>query len=314
MKGLNKTRKGFTLIELSIALVFLAILLITIAILTMNIIAIYQKGLSIKAITSTGRELIDDFSRAIAASPSKNTTYLCDTLTSDAAKTECQNDKAYKFIYQQETANGITISGKVVGALPVRGVFCTGRYSYVWNTGYTFPTRLYGSNNDTHGTLRYKIEGDNTTHTWPNSTDHKTTYRLLKIEDQDRALCAAHINLDTYGIESKRDYNITSTPLPSEPEELLAPSEDNLAIYDFRMFPPSQHRTTMHSFFSGTFILATIAGGVDITGAGDYCTEAPAGLSTDFSYCAINKFNFAMRAIGELNDDEKKEKQSHGDI
>lgn len=309
-------KRGFTLVELAIAMTFLAVLLITIAILTMNIINIYQKGLSIKAITATGRELIDDFSRAIAASPSKNPASLCDRITGEAAKENCFRDSALNFTFQQETSRGIVINGDNESAgesLPVRGAFCTGRYSYIWNTGYTFKNRLYSGNDNLYGILRYKIGDDDTIHIWPGDSEHRTAYHLLKIEDQDRTICAAHVNNSAYTIDEGQEYDLTATPFPSEPEELLDASEDNLALYDFRMFPPSQHATTLHTFYSGTFILATISGGVNIIGAGDYCTEAPAGLSTDFAYCAINKFNFAMRAIGELNNDEKEEKQRYED-
>ncbi|MBR3220493.1 hypothetical protein IKF76_01335, partial [Candidatus Saccharibacteria bacterium] len=137
------SKRGFTLIELSLASVFLAILLITIALIITQIIVIYQKGLAIKAVSSTGRELVDDFSRAIAASPTKSTTAICSVIAKDDARAKCEADEGFSYVYQQQTA-GITFDGKENNTkVPTNGVFCTGRYSYLWNTGYTQNNKLY---------------------------------------------------------------------------------------------------------------------------------------------------------------------------
>ena len=50
----HRTQSGFTMVELSITLAFLALLLISIAVITTNIIAIYQKGMTLKAVNSVG--------------------------------------------------------------------------------------------------------------------------------------------------------------------------------------------------------------------------------------------------------------------
>ena len=65
---------------------------------------------------------------------------------------------------------------------------------------------------------------------------------------------------------------------------------------------------------SGTFILATLRGDIDIMRSGDYCslgtqfedkngnmvgdTSSLNNLGSEFNYCAINKFNFAARTAG----------------
>ena len=72
-----KPKKGFTLIELSLATVFVSVLLISIAFISTQILAIYQKGLAIKAVTSSGRALTDDFTRAIAAGSTESLSRLC---------------------------------------------------------------------------------------------------------------------------------------------------------------------------------------------------------------------------------------------
>ena len=76
MKKMNN-KKGFTMVELSLALIFVSIILITIAWLTIHITSVYEKGLAMKAVNSTAKELIDDFSRAIATSPARTVQSLC---------------------------------------------------------------------------------------------------------------------------------------------------------------------------------------------------------------------------------------------
>ena len=65
----QSTKKGFTLVELSIALAFIGALLISIAVILINILAIYQKGLTLKSVDSVGRGLIDELSSAINTAP-----------------------------------------------------------------------------------------------------------------------------------------------------------------------------------------------------------------------------------------------------
>jgi len=74
-------------------------------------------------------------------------------------------------------------------------------------------------------------------------------------------------------------------------------AESDLALYDFRVFPPTVNRVTGHVFYSATFVLGTLRG-IDITAAGNYCVNISETLNTDFAYCSINKFNFAMTTMG----------------
>lgn len=278
-----KTTKGFTIIELSLALTFLSVMLITIALLTIHILTTYQKGLAIKAVNSTGRELVDDFSRAIAASSSVDATKFCSgtagySVDSNAYK-QCVNDSAHKFIHQQYYNNVGNLTN-----VPTSGAFCTGRYTYLYNTGYTMNDAIYS------GGSAYRTTYDG------------RDFRLLKISDPTREICRSQMSSASYALEVQHPTNLRYQSVSSTtPEELLGSAEDNLALFSLAIFKPTQHALTQHYFYSGTFILATVQGGVDITSTGDYCTDPPDNLNTDFAYCAINKFNFAMRATGETN-------------
>lgn len=87
-------RKGFTLVELSLAMAFLSLLLLAILFSTIHIGKLYAKGVTNRQINQVGRELVDTIQR--------------DFLAADAA--------------------GINISA--LGANRV----CVGGVSYVWNT------------------------------------------------------------------------------------------------------------------------------------------------------------------------------------
>lgn len=301
----SSVKKGFTIIELTLSMAFVGVLLVTIAMITINIISIYQKGLSIRAVNDTGRELVDEFSRAIATVPTKSFADLCDGRFIGSALAKCREDGGQLFIYQENHSNSSIDLAKeyslngvdtTVNNPPTHGAFCTGHYTYIWNTGYVLNPN-YGLSNHI-SKIRYS---DGTTHVVP--ADDEDPIRLIRVTDETRGVCSSHINGD-YSITESDIYDITDgyeftyNMLP----ELLENTEDNLAIYDFQVFRPTQHHITYQSFFSGTFILATLQGSVNITSAGDYCTEIPDDLATDFAYCAINKFNFAMRATGESYD------------
>ena len=286
-------KRAFTIVEITIAMTFVATLLITIALVITQITAIYQKGLALRAVNSTGRELVDEFTRGITSAPAKGVSYLCNSYYSsnETARAACESGEADLFTYHQDTA---TINNQEV---PVHGVFCTGRYSYIWNTGYA----LKGS---TDSKRRAELI--------VNDVNYGDEFRLMRVNDDGRELCGAYMNSNSYRYsgngDNKYSYNISSDDAPIE---ILAGSEDNLALYDFVPFPAASHDITQHSFYSITFILGTIQGGINIMSAGDYCT-APStdSLDTEFNFCAVNKFNFAVRATGELTSEERTE-QGH---
>ncbi|MBQ6355112.1 hypothetical protein IJJ18_01680 [Candidatus Saccharibacteria bacterium] len=296
-----KSKKGFTIVELSLSSAFLGILLITIALLVTHIITIYQKGMTLKSVNTVGEDLIDNFTRSITASPAINLKNLCDNQ-------KCADDNGYKYMYQQRyTSVQIVGSGEKIEAAPTTGAFCTGKYSYVWNSGYildddnetyvkpgTEPGKDGGSLASERAVLIRGADGDKNKNIWPD----KGSLRLIRVKDANREVCRSGIEDDGATYDNPGESYRVSDP-NAEVTELLEKSEDNLAIYDLTIFRPTYHANTQHAFYSGTFILATISGGVNIMAAGDYCTDtAKDNLSTDFAYCAMNKFNFATRATG----------------
>ncbi|MDO4978925.1 MAG: hypothetical protein Q4E47_02100 [Candidatus Saccharibacteria bacterium] len=285
----NSTKKGFTLVEMAFSIVFISFLLLAIAYLIFHVNELFTKGIAIKDISSTGRELIDEFSRSIALSSSPLATSSC-KYTSNSEVVECRDkDHARKFIYQERKGD-VDIKG-VRTTVPVHGVFCTGYYSYVWNTGYALNPTDYKPSEGKDLSAKLQIK-----------TQEYSDFRLLKVMDTEKKICKDGMNTGSYQISNPTvampyTYNYDDTT--AEVTELLDGSENNLVLYDLSIFKPAQQTLTQQTYFSGTFILATMQGSVNIKGNGEYCKDAPDGWGTDFNYCSLNKYNFAMRATGQ---------------
>lgn len=301
-------RYGFTLIELTFSLAFVSILSITIALITSNVVAIYQRGLTLKQVNTTGINLISDLRGAISNSSIKELSNLCSIIYTDnstvAARDLCEKDNAHSFTTTTKTAS--VIIGKDtdqqfdIDKVPVFGAFCSGTYSYIWNSGYFFEPKLYRVN-EQPASFTY-AEADGTTHTL-------TDFRLLKIADPSRLVCVSSVlqyNDKNYIVSSvpSGQFDISDLnkyrPITEPPIDiLLSKSILSLALYNFHIVRPAQNFITKNAFYSGSFILATIQGGINIKSQGDYCAPPDQYDIELFDYCAINKFNFAAQAIGE---------------
>lgn len=106
--------RGFTIVELMIAMAFISFLLLAIAAAVMQIGAIYNKGVTIKSVNQVGRIVVADMRRTIGAASILNVN------PSDA-------NSAYR---PQDHSGGSEPTVDYDG-----GRFCTGAYSYIWNIG-----------------------------------------------------------------------------------------------------------------------------------------------------------------------------------
>ena len=289
------TKKGFTLIELSFAILFISTLMVTLALITMEIISIYRKGYAIKTVNAVGRDLIDDFTASVSEAPSKSVSNFCKRFVDATAKSACEDGNGMYSVRQQfVTPVQLKKSDGTFGTsyYPYGGLFCTGKYSYIYQTGFVKNPEIYEISDGEIQGIRFDY----------NDSTSTTDFTLLKISDPKRSLCANNINEDSYTLRSNTTtdhrYRIIEMPDPiDEPTELLSKSDNALAIFNFDVASPAETTSTGRSFYSASFILATISGGVDIKTNGNYCT-APIGFSADFSYCAINRFNFSIQANG----------------
>ncbi len=316
----NSAKRGFTIVEVTIVTAFVAMLLITITVIATNISAIFQKGLTLNGVNTVGRNLISEFTSAINAAPSIDTTSFCNMyLNEDEAKKKCVEDNAFRYIFQTRTgtATDTTVSEGGTEEVDVQyfGIFCSGTYTYMWNTYYG--TKAPGNNLK----LTY-LEADGGAGTKKTLPEGDEPFRLLRFEDKTYRACAQNVKPNDYtilpsvtNVGSDLEIDVTklendaSNPIPTPRQGFLESSESdiNLDLYEFVIFPLSQDVVTLRAFFAGTFILATNNGDVNIMRSGDYCdpgggttgnTGSLQSLASGFNYCGINRFNFAARTAG----------------
>ena len=307
---ISNDKSGFTLIELSLSIAFIAVLSIIVVIMIGNAVSAYHKGLTLNMINTTGMELVDDLRTTVQDSPGRLPIGDCSDSYSEPDEVEkCESDRAEGFVYKERYA---TIKPKNGGEsdkmdVPVYGVFCTGKYSYLWNSGYLFNEdyTVEGAENIGSGLkLKYKtIEGD---------TFEKSNFKIFKVQDSERLVCkiasgylvgneGTGYGKGTYDTEfvSLVDNKIDISSITSNGEAAdLLEGSSNMSIYDLKSGVPAENGISNNIFYSVSLILGTLQGGVNVSAMGCEAPESGSALES-FDYCAINKFNFAATATGE---------------
>ena len=299
-------RIGFTLIELSLSIAFIGILSIIVVVLINNAVTSYHRGIIMNEINTVGMDLVEDMRLSVQNSEAKPLINGCDDLYVDNADQlkSCKDDGAKSFASIVRYGK-VSVGKKSAVKTPIYGAFCTGNYSYVWNSGYLFQTaeesKINGRDDKNTLALKYKINGGD--------EETKSGFRLLKVRDEGRWVCKAGVTKNNTSkvyrnmtaMEEYLDTTIiiTDHPIGEAPKDVLA-DESGLAMYDLTA-AVTAGESNRNMFYSATFILGTVRGGINIMTSGDYCT--PPGDATNytieaFNYCAINKFNFAAMATG----------------
>lgn len=297
-------KPGFTIIELMLAMGFLGVMLVCIAILVIDITGSYQKGLSLRAVNSVGRQLVDEFSRAVAGAPlNRNLNPIPNVITGRVSEVEINNARSQYFF--EFPARTVTVAGATTNDAQrqIYGAFCTGHYTYIWNTARVF------DDSEPPDVVALPVV---LTNAGGDLAAPRTDYKLLRVIDSEANICKDYAQ--TVANTGSPPPRIILPAGTSEPIELLNRDEANLVLYDFTVYSASQDILTGQTFYTASFILATQRGGVDIMGVGDYCDpsaggtgDATRGFVTDFNYCAVNKFSFAMRATGYTEPDQEPE-------
>ena len=300
-----KSKRGFTIIELSLSIVFIAILSIAIVLVIMNAVSSYHRGLTLNKINTVGMDLVDDMRLAIQSSPARLATGECAAIYSKPEeKAKCEASNGQNFVLVKKSAK-VTVKGtnQEMENVPVYGAFCTGLYSYIWNSGYYFNKDFKVDESAPSAEFEYKMSDSG-------NQPPITNFKLLKVKDDERRVCisAADANAngkyDAGGKDISNVFNITDYQAIDEaPTDILSAGEEgvenNMAIYDLYAMPPVGTSKRNNVFYSVSFILGTVQGGINVMASGDYCaTPASYSSAENFDYCAINKFNFAAQATG----------------
>lgn len=282
---MKEHKKGFTIIEITLAMTFLAILMVSIATLIMRVTNIYQKGLAMRAINATGTEIIEDITRTVGAA-----SYLVDIHSQDAelgGNGVMEYDNNYKLVekyYYDYTIYNENHNGKNFN-VQYFGVLCTGDYSYIWNTARA-------------------LDPDFTTKNFITVNGEKV--KMVRVYDREQTQCNKDKNGSVANL-AKRNYLPVTINVPADNVvELINNDEMDLALYEFNITPATQSAITRQSFISANFILATRQGGININANGDFCRGEDNEFKdeyegTMFNYCAVNKFSFSARTGGNAD-------------
>ncbi len=282
---MKEHKKGFTIIEITLAMTFLAILMVSIATLIMRVTNIYQKGLAMRAINATGTEIIEDITRTVGAA-----SYLVDIHSQDAelgGNGVMEYDNNYKLVekyYYDYTVYNENHNGKNFN-VQYFGVLCTGDYSYIWNTARALDPDFTAKNFIT-------VNGEKV--------------KMVRVYDREQTQCNKDKNGSVANL-AKRNYLPVTINVPADNVvELINNDEMDLALYEFNITPATQSAITRQSFISANFILATRQGGININANGDFCRGEDNEFKdeyegTMFNYCAVNKFSFSARTGGNAD-------------
>ncbi|MDO4741812.1 MAG: prepilin-type N-terminal cleavage/methylation domain-containing protein [Candidatus Saccharibacteria bacterium] len=302
---LKRNVKGFTLVELSIAIVFIGVLSVSVAVVIMNTVAAYHRGIMINQINTTGMDLIDEIRNSIQGAAIQSPTKSCGDYFGEGTVdyTKCVDDGGRKFVSVVKKAK-VTIGGTTRDGVPIYGAFCTGKYSYIWNSGYftgsnaSFTDKTYKR----WAQLKYRDDGGE------NTIGDDEPVRLLKIEDGKRAVCASAM-LTYSGAKLGGSYNSAGeinnvfdiskgySKISESPVDLIKTSgSSGLALFNFSV---AQSDAPSSVFYAMSFILGTANGEANILANGKSCK--PQSKDTGFTgvgQCAINWFNFSAETNG----------------
>ncbi len=304
LRSKGETR-GFTIIELSFSLAFIAVLSIIVVLVITNAVSAYHRGLTLNQLNTAGMDVVDDMRRAVQGTRAQAAKKDCATAYKASASvlTNCESDNGMGFVVKERRTT-VKVGNALIEDAPVYGAFCTGAYSYLWNSGYFF-SEEYDIENLSAVKLIYKTVDTTNSSTVDN-------FRLLKIPDEERRVCkvaAGYSETNSNGGEYYGSDNYSTMPgtidisgkgIEGEPVDILTGSK-NLALYDLVTSLPAEGGGSNNVFYYVSFVLGTVQGGINVRAQGNYCTAPEdydnAGVE-NFDYCAINKFNFAAQATG----------------
>ena len=300
----RKSYDGFTMVELSISVVFVGILSISLAMVISSMVTSYRKGNTMAQVNTAGIDLVDDFSAAAQRTSVRSLALICNTVYGDNEdeKNKCLEDNAYNYMYLVHF-DEVSINGNREFTAPIYGVYCTGSYSYIWNSGYYELANANFDAKQRREWARLKIS-DNNEIKFKKKSD-EFPFRLLKVQDSGRNVCKAAYSDSNEGYVSNREakmnyeIDISNLGLEEEPEQMIASrGASDLALYDLTITRPAMGAGNNSMFYQGSFILGTVDNGVNILSRNNACVT-PGDYEFAYSYCAINKFSFAVKASGE---------------
>ena len=305
--GDDELKNGFTIVELSLSIAFIAVLSIIVVVIISNAVSAYHRGITLNQLNTTGMDMVEDMRTTVQSSPARSTTRECTAVYNDATITNnCEKDNGLGFVFMERYAD-VQVGNNKVSDTPVYGAFCTGTYSYLWNSGYFFNSENRIDKVSPVNLIYQRSGGGN--HNWRDENGNRS-FKLLKVSDEDKAVCKVAAGADISNTrgnnggkykddEMPETIDITAVSIDEEPVDLLA-GNNNLAFYSLTTALPAEGGAG-NMLYAVSFVLGTIQGGINVQAGGNYCATPEDYTNSsveNFDYCAINKFNFAAQATG----------------
>lgn len=271
-------QKGFTIIEITLAMAFIATLLMAVMTVGMQLISLYNKGLTIKDVNTVARLTVRDMQDSVAQSAS-------------AIKLAAPGAASVQTLELASGADLDYFNNDQGGRL------CTGSYTYIWNYQEAF-TDYTPSPTGEHGSTQFIGHADGTFE----------PIRFVKVEDESRELC----NYDNANpILQERNLG-TRVPdeFASKLQSVFGEGDRNLVLYSFEITSPESlaFRTSNQNdadptsnavntnIFSSFYTFKLVVGSSLFTSeyiVDDTCT--PSSGDSYAEYCAINQIDFVAR-------------------
>ncbi|MCL2371286.1 type II secretion system GspH family protein [Candidatus Saccharibacteria bacterium] len=264
LRGFKK--KGFTIVELLLAMTFVAILLVAITVLVMNIQGIYRRGIAMREVNATSRSIIDDITRAISSAPS----------------------------FSEGGSHAVTFRN---GANTEGGTFCTGFYSYIWRHA-NFVPRLGSA----QGAVQF--DGSRDYRLIKIRDVGRRLCNQAALNGVSGMSCNSNPHM-TCNVTGSPNITLAAFSL-SDPVEMISSGGLELALFSFDIFEPARSSVTGQVFYAGSFVLGTPRGASAAAMGGlvsaSVCTPPAQAVDFNFQYCSINKFNFAASSLGAIGE------------
>lgn len=297
----NKRRqKGFTLIELMISVGFIGFLLITIAMTIIQIMGLYNKGLTLKEVDSVSRVVVRDMQQGISGASMFALQY-------DDEDTPEKDTKTARTLAEADK-NGVDYYTNDAG-----GRLCTGVYSYIWNTGQALGSGdallggsvplTYKDPSNTSGTLEtYPVQF--TQEQAPNGDIIDKPVRFIKKADPAKALCKLKEGETPSTVASDKKIGPTS-----DFDNVFGQGDNNLMLYKFGISVPNAFGTTasdegnevsaISTFYNISLVIGTQMGDENkaglVTTNNATCKSPDEAELNNSEYCAVNNIDFVAR-------------------
>lgn len=298
----KKRQKGFTLVELMLSVGFVGSLLVLIALITIQIMGLYNKGLTLKEVNEVSRIVVRDMQQSITGA--------------DAFRIQYSNEGVQTVAKSLQDA---TESGRDADyySNPAGGRLCTGVYTYVWNTGAALKSRntLFAGSDDRRtfrgagGTIDYPIQFIKY------ADGREEPVRFIKVRDPAKQFCrtpATESGAAPSVADVEKHAQILSVSEGGTERSFLnvfGTGNNNLVLYKFEITDngvasagqsSEAYITAASSFYHVGLTLGTQNGDENdeqgfIAATGGDCKPPAVAQMNEGEYCAVNKIDFVAR-------------------